>query len=467
MPQRFGRYEVHDVIGAGGFATVYRATDPNLDATVAIKVLADNRSHDPEIRRRFRNEAVLLRRVQTEGHVRGIIEVFDIDETEDGRPFFVMGWADQGTLRERADGRSFSIADVEPVVDALAETLTALHEAGVVHRDLTPSNILLRTDRGTAAAPHSDLVPAGQRVVVGDLGLAKDLTDDSSTLSLVAGTQRYMAPEQIDPTVPVDARADIFAASTLVRDLLVGDAGEGQVPDGVREALLIGMAENPSDRYESIAAWHAALTASFMAARPAPPVFAAPDAAPDEAPGPARWRAVLPALLVGLALVALFAVFVLNSDDASPIAGPDEIVVGETVFYDPPEGASSVSWIDWSGSRVDTRRLEITPVLPGRLSFTLLADGEQIARSVTVVPSPVGPLISGPSSIRVGEAVLFAPSRVDGDAEVSWRDPRGERVDTPELRVQESEPGEIVIALIALGADGIERGTQIRVDVES
>ena len=107
-PQFFGRYEVIEAIGAGGFATVYRANDPNLDTTVAVKVLAENRAFDPEIWRRFRNEAVLLRRVQSEGNVPGIVEVFDIDETEDGRPFFVMGYADGGTLADRAGGEPAS-----------------------------------------------------------------------------------------------------------------------------------------------------------------------------------------------------------------------------------------------------------------------------------------------------------------------------------------------------------------------
>ncbi|MDQ3461841.1 MAG: serine/threonine protein kinase, partial [Actinomycetota bacterium] len=102
MNRRLGRYELHDVLGTGGFATVYRATDPSLDAVVAVKVLADNWSRDPDVRRRFRAEAVLLRRVQAGGAVHGLVEVHDIDEDDAGQPFFVMGYADRGTLATRS-----------------------------------------------------------------------------------------------------------------------------------------------------------------------------------------------------------------------------------------------------------------------------------------------------------------------------------------------------------------------------
>lgn len=75
---RAGRYELHEVLGAGAFATVYRGVDPRLDAPVAVKLLADNWSQDVDVRRRFRAEAVLLRKVQAEAEVPVLIDVFDI-----------------------------------------------------------------------------------------------------------------------------------------------------------------------------------------------------------------------------------------------------------------------------------------------------------------------------------------------------------------------------------------------------
>ncbi len=135
MVGRLGRYELGDVLGTGGFATVYRATDPSLQAAVAVKVLADNWSRDPDARRRFRAEAVLLRRAQSAGSVRGLVEVYDIDEDDGGQPYFVMAYADRGTLANRARGGRWTGADVVAVIDALAETVGALHENDIVHRD--------------------------------------------------------------------------------------------------------------------------------------------------------------------------------------------------------------------------------------------------------------------------------------------------------------------------------------------
>ena len=94
IPQRLGRYAVRRRIGSGGFATVWLAYDEHLDSPVAVKVLADNWTDDAQVRRRFLEEGRYLRRVESP-HV---VSVYDAGELDDGRPYLVMSYADQGTL---------------------------------------------------------------------------------------------------------------------------------------------------------------------------------------------------------------------------------------------------------------------------------------------------------------------------------------------------------------------------------
>jgi serine/threonine protein kinase len=255
MTRCLGRYELHEVLGTGGFATVYRATDPSLEAVVAVKVLADNWSRDPEVRRRFRAEAVLLRRVQAGGSISGLVEVHDIDEDGAGRPYFVMGYADRGALADRARARRWSGADVVPVIDALAATVGALHDNDIVHRDLKPSNILLRRDGRTGTGGPGELIAHDERLLVADLGLAKDLQLDATSLSFAGGTRHYLAPEQLDPRARVDHRADVHAATAVLSTLLTGspDPTEGSPPQpavgrALHRALVRGLASDPGRR---------------------------------------------------------------------------------------------------------------------------------------------------------------------------------------------------------------------------
>ena len=98
-PHRLGRYAVRRRIGSGGFATVWLAYDEQLDAPVAVKVLADNWTEDHQVRTRFIEEGRYLRRVESP-HV---VSVYDAGELDDGRPYLVMSYADQGTLADRLE----------------------------------------------------------------------------------------------------------------------------------------------------------------------------------------------------------------------------------------------------------------------------------------------------------------------------------------------------------------------------
>lgn len=126
VPRQLGRYAVIELLGIGAFATVFRARDDRLDADVAIKVLAENHSFNPDLRERFISEGHLLRRVDSP-HV---VKVFDLGETDAGQPFLVLDLAAGGDLltRRRALGAEGpSLDDVLAVAEQVAAALGALH----------------------------------------------------------------------------------------------------------------------------------------------------------------------------------------------------------------------------------------------------------------------------------------------------------------------------------------------------
>lgn len=222
MPTTVGRYRVIRRLGAGAFATVWLARDPELDVDVAVKVLAAGWAADPAIRERFTAEARLLRRIRD----RRVVHVYDIGTLDDGRPYFVMDHLDGGTLE---DLRRSGVAPAEALrlCAEAARGLEVLHQHHVVHRDVTPGNLLLG---------HR---PDGSRtVVVADLGVARSVVD-SSAGGMVVGTPSSMAPEQAAGGT-VDARADVYALCVVAYALLAGEP-----PFAVR--TVADLANRPAD----------------------------------------------------------------------------------------------------------------------------------------------------------------------------------------------------------------------------
>ncbi|MFZ2014284.1 MAG: serine/threonine-protein kinase [Nocardioides sp.] len=211
MPARLGRYAVRRRIGSGGFATVWLAYDEQLDSPVAVKVLAENWTEDSHVRQRFLEEGRFLRKVESP-HV---VTVYDAGLLDDDRPYLVMSYADQGTLADRLESEGFTVPQAMEVIRQVGDGLHALHQRGVLHRDMKPANVLFRTvdpeNAGTAV-----------RAMVGDLGLGKEF-DVSSRLTMIAGTPSYVAPEQAQGE-HLDARADQFSLGALAFLMLSGRA---------------------------------------------------------------------------------------------------------------------------------------------------------------------------------------------------------------------------------------------------
>jgi serine/threonine protein kinase len=198
---RIGSFEIMSVIGRGGMGIVFKAFDPALHRTVAIKVLDPMVARLESSRRRFARESRAMAAIVHEH----IVPVYAIDEHRE-LPYIVMEYVPGGTLESRiANGVPMTAIEIVRTVLQIAQGLSAAHRVGVIHRDIKPSNILL--DTGT------------ERIRVADFGLARELDDGKQTYSQsVIGTPLFMSPEQVRGEV-CDARSDLFSLGSLMYTL--------------------------------------------------------------------------------------------------------------------------------------------------------------------------------------------------------------------------------------------------------
>jgi serine/threonine protein kinase len=191
-----GRYRLDAVIGRGGMATVWRATDGQLEREVAIKIIADALAADPRFVARFRREA----RIAASLNHPNLVKLFDYS-VEDERPFLVMEYVPGGTL---AEARGQTTLDVDALARELLDAVAHIHAAGIVHRDIKPSNVLLGRD----GSPR-----------LTDFGIARgDETSSLTQTGQVLGTLRYIAPE-IAAGEPATVRSDLYALGVLLDEM--------------------------------------------------------------------------------------------------------------------------------------------------------------------------------------------------------------------------------------------------------
>ncbi|MEA2354938.1 MAG: eukaryotic-like serine/threonine-protein kinase [Solirubrobacteraceae bacterium] len=197
-----GRYRLDQLIGSGGMATVWRATDRRLGRTVAIKLISDALADDPTYAERFAREA---RTAAGLSHT-NLVQVFDYG-AGDLRPYLVMEYVDGGTLAQRLERGPVVGEEAGAVAGDLLAALGCIHAAGILHRDIKPANVLLSSDG---------------RARITDFGIAhpEDSTRLTQTGHLV-GTLRYLAPEVIDGHPP-SRKSDLYALGVLLRDLSGG-----------------------------------------------------------------------------------------------------------------------------------------------------------------------------------------------------------------------------------------------------
>ncbi|MEG9247722.1 PASTA domain-containing protein [Arthrobacter sp. Soc17.1.1.1] len=217
-----GRYVVDSRVARGGMSTVYLATDRRLDRRVALKVLYPHLADEPGFIDRFEQEAKSAARLSNP-HVVGVLDQ-GVDEI-DGQPvaYLVMEFVRGRTLRDllREHGR-LTPRHALTLLDAVVEGLAAAHEAGLIHRDVKPENVLL-SDAGT--------------VKIADFGLARAVSASTGTATLV-GTVAYLSPELVLGR-PAEAQSDIYSTGVMLFELLTGRqpfTGESPIQVAVQHA---------------------------------------------------------------------------------------------------------------------------------------------------------------------------------------------------------------------------------------
>jgi eukaryotic-like serine/threonine-protein kinase len=323
------RYQVEGRLGHGGMATVLLAHDRKLDREVAIKLLADNLAGDEDVRVRFTREARLAAKLDHPN----VVRVFDVGE-EDDRPYIVMELVAGGTLADRLERRrrALPLSEALPLLRQMGDGLGHAHAKRLVHRDVKPQNLLLRSADGC--------------LKIADFGIARAAEETRLTRTgRVIGTDRYMAPEQLSDG-RISPATDVYACGVVAYEML-----PKRRPPELTEIVQRCLQANPRDRFadgrelrEALAAVDengiapARVPVASLPTQPRTAVRTRPATAPTSRltraeqrggePGTRRrypefrrGAALMAAVLVGLVLVVGIVIAISSGGSETPSAG--------------------------------------------------------------------------------------------------------------------------------------------------
>jgi len=408
-------YRIEEIIGRGGMGVVYRAEHIRLGRNVALKVVAPQIAREPKFRERF------LRESRTAGSLDhpNVVPLYDAGEADEVL-YIAMRWVDGVDLASLiASEGKLEATRVARIVAQVASALDAAHEAGLVHRDVKPSNVLLPA-RGAGRGEHAYL---------GDFGLTKRVLSESGVTgsSAFLGTIAYVAPEQIEGRA-VDAKADQYSLACLVYECLtghrpferdtdiatlyahirdpfpsVGDAAPAPIQGDLDAVVARAAAKKPTDRYESCGEFAEELTRVTGASAVSTPVARA---SRRRGPARSRRRGLLIGLGSALAVAAVgIAAFVLIQGQ-----GPDAPVVpgNGVAIIDPATNTATLA--------------AVLPAAPTAVAAD--ASAAWVVHFATNAVTRVDGSTRATSSITVGTGPVAAVAGDESGFQAAQEDPR-------------------------------------------
>ncbi|MEM9347661.1 MAG: protein kinase [Planctomycetota bacterium] len=246
-------YQMLSRLGAGAMATVYKARQLSLDRIVAIKVLPQKHSNDPNFIQRFYDEGKAAAKLN---HA-NIVGAYDVGQAGEYH-YFVMEYVDGRTVYDDISGKgAYSEEEALRITSDVAQALNHAHAQGFIHRDVKPKNIMI-TDDGT--------------VKLADMGLARAVTDREAAEAEAGkayGTPYYISPEQIRGEIEIDFRADIYALGATAYHMVTGRVPfEGPNPSAVMRKHLSEEVEPPDHINESLSSGLSEIIEICMAKSP-------------------------------------------------------------------------------------------------------------------------------------------------------------------------------------------------------
>ena len=455
--QKLGKYEITDLIGQGGMATVYKGYQRDVERFVAVKVLPPHPGRSSQFVERFRLEARTIARLQ-HPHILPLYDYGDDDEVL----YLVMAYVDGGSLSDLIRREPLSLAEAGRRFEQVAGALDYAHRQNVIHRDIKPDNILL--DREGHA-------------LLADFGIAKMVQDvGGSTLTGtggLVGTPAYMSPEQAQG-LPVDNRTDIYSLGVVVYEMLTGKQPfeaetpmqvvfqhitapipslsqlSGAFPPELDQVMARALAKDPAQRYPSARRFYEDFSrvtrgdAPLPAAKvnTPPPPLPLPNTPPQVPAG--TWQAPPPTvvahsgwnplvLLGGFAIIALLIVAVValllnfNRPDSAetpspptPTAGAVAVVVSPVASV-PNFGSVAYSTDKALGDTVDVQVRGLTPP-PSGSSYRVWLYNTANERALKLGSLRLDALGNGQLSYTGAEVLPIAYNAVlvtqeDGDSE--------------------------------------------------
>jgi eukaryotic-like serine/threonine-protein kinase len=439
-----GKFELEELIGAGGTGAVYRARRLERDEVVAIKVLHRDLAADPAVAARFHREAKVASRLQHPN----LIRVLDYGQEPDGLLYISMDHLDgRHLLRVINDDWPLGTERIIEILSQILAALDAAHAMGVLHRDLKPENVMiLKASENGRPLDIVKVCDFGIAKIIGATenreGLPRISRTSITSDGFVVGTPAYMSPEQATGET-LDARTDLyslgvvlyqmltmcvpFEARTPVRTLLKHVGEEPAAPSTVSSAVdprlericLRALRKNPADRFQSAREMSAALRAVLWSYPPREPVQ---DARPD------RTRSTVES----------------SSPPSSTITLPEIVIPKNALPSEPPKRRSRATWIAASAVMLTAA---IVVARQRHFGAAHAAAGASSTASSPVDAARVeirAPSAAGDTASRIAEAIGPAAGRITGCYRAALPEIGGPIDDTGSLHVETDAQGLIV-----------------------